>query len=102
VRSFPTSLRFAAVVAGITDDDVMCALKNSTYFTVEKNMIYRSNNQQKLVFDLSSGLVKTPHGIGRYVSFDSVTGEVTVEMDSQYLLKIDGRECYLFNQKEEI
>jgi len=34
VRSFPTPLRFAAVVSGIPDEDVKRVLKGSPYFTV--------------------------------------------------------------------
>jgi len=38
--------------------------------------------------------IETPQGIGRYISFDSNTGMVTVEMDNMYEVEYPGDKCY--------
>ena len=40
-------------------------------------------------------MIETPSGEGRFISFDSNTGIVTVEMDGTYLMDFDGNECYV-------
>jgi len=39
VKNFPTSLRFAAVVSGLSDEDVRQILSNSPYFLVSGDSI---------------------------------------------------------------
>jgi len=40
------------------------------------------------------GLIETPGGIGRFVSFDGNTGKVTVEMDWQHEVEYPGDKCF--------
>lgn len=46
-------------------------------------------------YDCTAGYIVTPAGLGKYVDFDSVTGKVTVEIDSMYLVEFDGEKCFL-------
>lgn len=45
--------------------------------------------------DPTAGWIKTPGGIGRFVSFDPARKTVAVEMDYMYLVEYDAAECYL-------
>ena len=40
-------------------------------------------------------MIETPLGIGKFISFDSNTGKVTVEMDWEYPVEFDGNQCFV-------
>jgi len=47
------------------------------------------------MYDPTTGYVETPHGTGKFVSFDPNTGMVTVEIDGECLVEFDGTECFI-------
>ena len=48
-----------------------------------------------MFIDPTAGWIKTPGGVGKFVSFDPVRKTVTVEMDYAYLVEYDAAECYV-------
>ena len=47
-----------------------------------------------VTIDTTAEYVQTPCGRGRLISFDNETGKVTVEMDYQYLVDFQAKDCY--------
>lgn len=48
--------------------------------------------------DPTAGWIKTPGGVGKFVSFDPMKKVVLVEMDYAYLVEYDASECYLYEE----
>ena len=47
------------------------------------------------MYDDTTGMIRTPDGWGKYVSYNPATHKVTVEMDYMYLVEYDGKDCYI-------
>lgn len=47
------------------------------------------------MYEETTGIIITPDGPGKYISFNPATGKVTVEMEHSYLVEYDGRNCYI-------
>ena len=52
------------------------------------------------MYDHTAGQIKTPSGVGKYISYDANTQTVTVEMDYALLVEFDGGECYPIRKEE--
>ncbi len=46
--------------------------------------------------------IKTPHGIGNYVDYDSDSKMVTVEMDNSYLVEYEAKETEVCHEPENL
>ena len=46
-------------------------------------------------YDITAGFIMTPFGRGKFISFDGAREKVTVEMDYQYLVEFEAKDCYV-------
>lgn len=46
------------------------------------------------IYDMTSGYIKTPGGIGKFIEYNPHTKTVTVELDYNYIVEFDGAKCY--------
>jgi len=46
------------------------------------------------IYDMTSGYIETPGGIGKFVEYDPHSKKVTVELDYDCLVELDASECY--------
>lgn len=51
-----------------------------------------------MFIDPTAGWIKTPGGVGKFVSFDPMKKVVLVEMDYAYLVEYDAAECYVYEE----
>ena len=53
------------------------------------------------MFDITTGKVETPAGIGRFVEYDSVRRKVSVELDYEFIVEFDADKCFVRKVNED-
>lgn len=66
-------------------------LKMLLNFTI----VGREDKTKQDGYDPTTGYILTPHGWGKFVSWNPATRKVTVELDHMYLVELDGDRCYV-------
>ena len=51
------------------------------------------------MYDLTTGFIETPQGIGKFYSHDPNTGKTTVEFDYEFLVEFDDKDCYVVKEE---
>lgn len=50
-------------------------------------------------YDITAGFIMTPFGRGKFISYDGLNKKVTVEMDYQYKVEFESKDCYVEERK---